>query len=342
MRSRRIGLILLCGLLCVVEAGAAVGGAEAKCAEASFLVFSAYDRASNRSLTDLRTDYTLYLVTLMDDQLVTPYEWINVSAMEPERRLAAFQRTVLADLISRFPGNETISVEFRIADTAGLITVRVDSSYAMLYMDSSPGTVASGIEEGVVRPYAGNESVVEFKKAQSAVLERWRQACRDAARMDTGESMNVTFLYRANVSTFECSVTTEAPMEHAISLRCVGRDGSAITDVGPSGGSYEQTAVWVDPECGIADAKCIVDSQDGWRVEVEVEIVGDVVVAAGAAVRAAGVGTNVVVALFFAVLIAGLVWCGYRGRGTFARRGREWSVSYLRRTPAEPVVIVIE
>lgn len=338
MRSRRIGLILLCGFLSVVESAAVVGGAEAKCDEASFLVFSAYDRTSNRSLTDLRTDYTLYLVTLMDGQLVTPYEWINVSAMGPESRLAAFQRAVLADLISRFPGNETISVEFRIADTAGLVTVRVDSSYAMLYMDSSPDTVASGIEEGVVKPYVGNESVAEFKKAQSEVLARWRQACKDAARMDTGESVNVTFLYRVNSSTFECSVTTEAPMEHAISLRCVGLDGSAITDIGPSGGSYEQTAIWVDPECRVAGAKCIVDSQGGWRVEVDVEIVGDAVVTSAA--RAASVETNVVVSLFFVVLIVGLVFCGYRGRGAFARREREWSVSYLRRTPAEPVVVI--
>lgn len=315
-------------LVCVLSFLGAVAASEAsvaKCEEANFVMTSAYNRMTGHYLTDLRTDYTLNLVSLIEGELVTPYSWINVSEMEPEWRLALFQRAMVTELSSKFPGNKTISVEYRVAQVTGLITIRVDSSYAMFYMDSSSVEVTVGIDADVVKHYVGDKNFTTFGGSQSAVLSRWHRICEDTAKMDTGEDVNVTFVYYVNGSMFECSVIAQAPMAHSVSLSCVGHDGSPLADAGPNDvGVYEQTVLWTDHQCRVATAKCIVNSQSGWRIEVEVDIVGDS--RAGAA-HVSDIGTHVVVAFFFIVLVLGLLLTGWHWYKSSARTGMAASLS---------------
>lgn len=247
------------------------------CNVADLILRSTYNRPKNYSLTSLRTDYTSSLVTLSGDRLVTPYSWINVSVMEPERQVAVTLASMLTDLVSAFPENDTASIRYRVVGTVGLITFMIDSVYTNVFVGFSSMGDLDHMDARIRSVYEKNRNRTTFIGSAFNVTKRWRKICNDTLQRDTSDGVNVTFIYHSSTSTFECRVNKSVPVDYPLTMTCVGSgesDHAVIKDVDDGDG---QIISWSDPNCNISTANCVLTSYNDWKTVTSVVVANDVV-----------------------------------------------------------------
>lgn len=238
-----------------------------RCKRANLILSSTYRRSTNRSTTNLYTDFTTFLVTLEDHRLVSQFSWVNISGTEPERKLAVSQVEKLGELASKFSCNDSFFLEVQIAGMTGLVTMHVDSSFAVADVGSTTVEFKEGIDADTILSYANSRNLTTFLASSAAILPKWRETCEKAVQLDTIDSVNVTLLYHSNTSTFQCTLVSRAPVPHDISFRCAGLGGSTIEEEAVTGGEKcRENAFWSESRCNVSSVECIVTSQRGWQI----------------------------------------------------------------------------
>ncbi|AAF99160.1 r70.4 [rat cytomegalovirus strain Maastricht] len=296
--------------LCVWVSGFVAGGPTEECGSSNFAQAAHFQRATNRTSVCLRVPHMRCFARLVGGRLEGVYPWVNVSGMEAETRLIEVQLEALSKVAGIFPEKDRFSFEITVADTMAMATVSIDGAFATWDMTTFEVEDQNGVEAAVLAPYVGKENLTAFLRSRGGVTERWRELCRKASDADGRETANVTFVYRAETSVFECSVTALTPLYFDVKLACGGWRDVAGTSAGRSGAedSATQTTRWNETRCEGGGARCTVVSPNGWRVTLGPEVVGEVP-AVGA--RASDIGESVVVSFFVTVLIVGLLMCGF-------------------------------
>lgn len=253
---------------------------------------------------------------------------MNVSEMGPEKELAKIQLETLTRMAENFTDNETFAMDVMFADDMVMVMLEVDE--ASLMFDMMSEKMEEGGDEDL-EPYLDKKNLSSVLVSQDDILERWRDICRTAHELDKADETNFNFVYYANVSVFECSVTAHAPVLFHINFTCTGFNGSGrvISGWEEDDDTTTQTMRWSDPQCTVEEAECIVESMDDWKVTLKPTIWGKSsdVIAYTSDVETKVIASLTVVAL---VLLSGLLGCGiywYRVSGR-ARRG--WSSGYFR------------
>lgn len=285
------------------------------CDDEHFVLLAAYDRADNRTSIGLQTHYTAALVRLERDRLASPYSWVNVSAMEAERKFAVAQAGLLGELVSRLPHHRKISVRYTVASAIVTIVYAADSSYAV--SDRSSFVATQGLNETFMRSYLEGRNVSEFLTSRTAVLGRWRQICKETVKFDAPENASVAFAYYQDRFAFECSVESRVPVSYYIYLTCPGTNTSIGMAVGEDdGGVRGNLTVAKAARCRVETANCTVSSPYKWSKTLKAEIPPET-----AEFSRAGVDATVSVLMVFLVL--GLLACVYFRYRSFTGPVRE-------------------
>lgn len=276
-------------------------------------LLSDYYRSENVSMTGFYFQYDAPFVLLEGDRLTTPYSWIDVSVMEPERQLAVSQKAMLKYVVSKFPKGRKISVDYMISNGSALVKIRVDLMYAFIQAGQSTVDASDGIDAQTASFCATDGNLTEFLRSSSAVMSRWLDVCADTLRRDTINSINVTLLYHSNVPIFRCSTSSAIPVDHEIAFTCVGRDGKKRTDNAISMRIVDgETATWAYGGCNLPTAKCIVYSENGWAKEVGIRYEEENLTVLP---HTSNTGTKIAMSLFVvsvALAILAFLWHRYR------------------------------
>lgn len=300
-----------------------------ECSFSNFAQSAHYRRSTNRTSVCLRVPYMRCLVRLEGAHLVPIYPWVNVSEMVDERRLALVQLETLLKVAAYFPDKDLFSFEITIASTMAMATISADRASATWDMTTFRKEDENDLKATILEPYVGKENLTAFLQSRNVVLKRWRELCQKSNDMDRRENANVTFVYRADISMFECSVTTLAPLYLAVKLACGGSHSLELPIVSRSDADESATQVmrWNETRCDGSGAKCTVGSTSGWQIMLEPEIVGRV---PAVVTRASDIGESVTVSFFITLLILGLLMCGFYWYRSSVRTERGCSFSYLR------------
>lgn len=287
-----------------------------------------YERATNRTSICLHNPFTRCFVHLVGDRLEPVYDWVNVSAMEPEEELARAQLRALEKMASAFPKNETLSFEVILSEETAMVTLSVDEAAVMWDAENYTTEEEDGIAAKDLEAYLEKCNLTAFLGSRGDVLGRWRNISEAAHELDKAGNANVTFVYHVETAVFECSVTALVPVYFHINLTCDGSPGSEHAVVGwmESEEAATQTMRWTDPRCAVDGANCTVESTSEWRLVLKPDIVGEVVVTT----RGSDLGTSVTVSLFVAALISVLSACGYYRFRSALRSRRAVSIGYVR------------
>lgn len=290
-----------------------------------------YQRSTNWTSICLHNPFTRCFVHLVGDDLAPVYPWVDVSDMAPERELARVQRAALMEMVDAYPSNDTFSFEVTVFDSMMMVTLSIDESSVTWDLDDETVEGEEGIAANDLESYRKTENLTAFLESRNAVLGRWRNLSETAHEMDRAGTANVTFLYHANTSVFECSVAALVPVYFSINLSC---DGSPMGDraiVGwqESDEAAVQAMSWTDPRCDVNNAECTVESTNEWKKVLRPTIVGKI---ATEAMRASDVGSDVVVSLLVValILVAGLVVSGIYWYKASGRTRRGWASGYRR------------
>lgn len=289
------GLVCLCLALRVSRVVSEVKS----CDQEQFVLSASYDRTSGRTSVGLRTHYLLPAARIEGERLVSPYPWVNVSEMEPERAFATAQVGLLTELAAEFPQNDTISVRYTIGSAMVAIVFRVDGSYAV--SDGSSIERVEGIEQSRLDSYARGRNLTAFLASRTEVTNRWRRLCRDTVKFDVPDNASVAFFYRPDEGTFECSVETRVPVEYYLYLTCFGSSlvVSTASDL-PDGRISGRLVAKKSGTCEIETANCTVASPYGWATVRKAEVLP------GTA-RGSDPGVNAAVSVTMAILVLGLL-----------------------------------
>lgn len=316
MNLETFGRILVCLFLSSSALADTLEDSIEWCDRVDLMVTSMHDKRENYSTTYLNPRFMLSLATLQGNRLTTIYPWVKVSEMEPERRLAVSQVSMLKNLMSRYPRNNNFIIEYMISDLAqSYVTIKVDDDVlAMIKPGAIDTEYAFGVDMKTPSFYAQNENLTAFLRSPCDALSRWRKACRDTLLQDTVEELDAEFVYYANTSTFLCSVRSRLPVDHYFYYNCVSPNMPAerFFAAGQRNEAGE-FVTWTCDDCDVLSANCFVQSRREWTVALNLTIVGDL---ATNAASVPAVDTDVIVVLVVVLLfVSGLsLLVGYRCR----------------------------
>ncbi|AAF99161.1 pr70.5 [rat cytomegalovirus strain Maastricht] len=298
-------------------AGARCARAAEKCEDVQFVVAGFRERSGNQTTVVFRTESTTMLASLVEQCVVSPYSWVNVSQCEAERRLALSQVETLARMVSAFPRNVSFMLWYTVSAWASAAIVAVDSTVVTFDGNFSSAMTNEDVQVDTeqFKMYAGRENFTEFLRSKDAVLKRWRENCQGTVDRDKADSANVTFSYHSDTKEFECSVDKTVPVDYLLALECGKTASNQRMPKVTVGNVTRQTMSWTDPDCDASVAKCVVQSGNGWEKKV-----GAIVISSGSsgtAGLAAANGAGAAAAVVVVVLVLGLFLIAlfrYKGR----------------------------
>lgn len=304
---------ILVGVCLVIRlSGVACEQKAERCKDVQVVMIGYYDRRTNSTSVGLKIGETRKLAYLDDSRLVSPYPWINMSDVEPEQTLALSLIGSLTVMASDLSGNNTLQIMYVVSKNESNITVSTDEGYVTFNATLSCITVEGGISDtNALKKYAGKENFTTFLGSKDSVLKRWTKVCEQVKVMDVPDNLTASFEYRTSTETFVCTVNRSVPVDYQLDMQCTGANRSAWRtwmDISKRDG---ETVSWIDRQCNVSTAVCVVKSASGWEKRLNVTVVFD------AADRcAAGAGA---VAAVVTIFLLGLLLMGYVRYRTTAR-----------------------
>lgn len=286
------------------------------CRDAVFTQYAKYDRTTNWTSVCVKTGYMRCFARLDGGSLVKMYPWVNVSDIEPEQTLARVQLAMLAEMVPAFPNKETVSIEIKISDDCVTVGLNVDYGYVVWKLNDSQALLAKTLrfKESELKPYMKIEKFTTFLRVSETVLGRWRQACHTAMELSKPASVNVTFIYHADTSVYECFMTTPTATRFYFGLRCDIYPMEWQVVEWPDEERLVQRIRWKSPTCRPIAANCTVWPADGaWYIVARAQIRGETPKNISAVtVPEFGSGIGVAVAFVTTVGLLMCIFCEHR------------------------------
>lgn len=295
--------------------------AATKCEDDMLFLTCEHERHRNLTLTGLSTYSTEACATVKDDRLVPLYPWVEVSDTGPELALAQAQRRSMTALLAAFPNASSFSITYVVGNDSEYVKIAVDwQSVSFASNVSTVLDVRGNISEDLLRPYAAQEEFLQFLRSRNAALKRWRKVCTEAYRRDVSGGVDMTFVYRPEDATLNCSIRLRVPVFYLSKLECTDPavpdtviDGDLDSDL------KGETLVWRNPKCNATGVRCVFQSSGSWDLKIFPIVLEDRILE-----RPPANGIGIIISVVVITLVVGLGVYGlyYRYRSSAGSWGR--------------------